>query len=133
MAVFRLDPSNSEPLFQQLVNVIKRRVATGALRSGDRLPSVRELARELVLNPNTISRAFRELEREGVTVSRRGAGTFIAERRDVVRRDESRRRLREALENALTDAVHLGMSAVDVRRIFDQVCKRFRFDGEEKS
>lgn len=132
MALFRVDPSSSEPLFQQLVHAVKRAVATGALRAGDRLPSVRELARELVINPNTISRAFRELEGEGVTVSRRGAGTFIAERRDVVRKDESRRRLREALENALSDAVNLGMSRGDLSKTFEAVLRKFRFDGEEE-
>jgi len=131
MVVFRVDPSNSEPLFQQLIASVKRDVATGRLRPGDRLPSVRELARELVINPNTIARAYRELEVEGVTLSRRGAGTFIAERRVVVRSDERRRRLRKALESVLSDAVHLGLSEVDVRRTFDAAVKRFRFDGED--
>ena len=129
--VFRVDPSNSEPLFQQLIASVKRDVATGRLKPGDRLPSVRELARELVINPNTIARAYRDLETEGVTISRRGAGTFIAERRVVVKSDERRRRLRTALEAVLSDAVHLGLSEADVRKTFDAAVKRFRFDGEE--
>ena len=60
MVTWNVDPGSSEPLFLQIVNRVKQAVATGALKPGDRLPSVRELARELVINPNTIARAFRE-------------------------------------------------------------------------
>jgi len=128
MVVWRVDPSDGEPVFAQIVRSVKRAVATGALGPGDRLPSVRELAKELVINPNTIAKAFRALEAEGVTVSRRGAGTFVAERRVFVRAAERRRRLREALEAALADAVHLGLSEAEVRRVFDDALQRFRFD-----
>ncbi len=128
MVIWRVDPPDGEPVFAQIVHSVKRAVATGRLKIGDRLPSVRELARELVINPNTIAKAFRALEAEGVTVSRRGAGTFVAERRVVVRADERRRRFRAALESVLADAVHLGLSEPEVRKLFDAALKRFRFD-----
>jgi GntR family transcriptional regulator len=130
--VIRVDPGLGEPLFQQLVAAVKRDVATGALRPGDRLPSVRDLARELVVNPNTIAKAYQALEAEGVTLSRRGAGTFVAERSVVLKSQERKRRFREAVEAALADAVHLGLTAEEVRGAFDAALRKFRFDGEEE-
>lgn len=67
------------PIYIQIMDEIKRRVIAGALHPGDKVPSVRELAEELKVNPNTIVRAFQELERAGITETRRGMGTFIAE------------------------------------------------------
>ena len=131
MVVWKVDPGSSEPLFQQIVNRVKQAVALGRLRPGDRLPSVRELARELVINPNTIARAFRELEGEGVTLSRRGSGTFVAERKVVLKADERRRRLRDAMEAALRDAVHLGLGEDEVRKVFEAALTKYRFAEEE--
>lgn len=128
MIPFRVDPADTEPLFQQIVNAVKRGVAVGRLKPGERLPSVRELAKELVINPNTIARAYQVLEADGVTLSRRGAGTFVAERKVVVRSDERRRRFKAALETVLADAVHLGLTAEEVRKAFAAALKRFRFE-----
>ena len=127
MVIFRVDPSNDEPLFLQIVNTVKRAVATGRLETGDRLPSVRELAHELVINPNTIARAYQVLDAEGVTRSRRGSGTFVAERKVILKSDERRRRFRQALETALADAVHLGMTEAEVQRAFGAAVKRLQF------
>jgi GntR family transcriptional regulator len=130
MAFLRVDPAGQEPVFQQIVDHVKREIATGRLRPEDRLPSVRDLAKELLINPNTIARAYQTLEAEGVTYSRRGAGTFIAERKPTLRVDERRRRFREALEAALADAFHLGVSEDEARKAFDAALKRFRFAEE---
>lgn len=126
---FRVDPASAEPLFAQIVASVKQAVATGRLAPGEKLPSVRDLARELVINPNTIAKAYDTLEAQGVTRSRHGAGTFVAETRAVVAADEQRRRLREGLASLLTDAVHLGLAEADVRREFESALERFRFDG----
>ena len=130
MPVFSVDPSRGEPLFQQLVDAAKKAVATGALRPGDRLPSVRELALDLLVNPNTIAKAFRVLESEGVTVSRKGTGTFVAERRSILSREERRRRLFEGLGGVLTAAAHWGTSRAEARKIFEDLLERLRFEEE---
>ena len=130
MSFFAVDPSRGEPLFQQLVDSVKRAVATGAMKAGDRLPSVRELADDLVINPNPSAKAFRELESDGVTVSRKGTGTFVAERRPMLAKEERRRRLLEALEVALTAAVYWGTSRAEARKVFEDVIERLQF-GEE--
>jgi GntR family transcriptional regulator len=126
MGFLRVDPSGPEPVFQQIVDHVKREIATGRLRPEDRLPSVRDLAKDLVINPNTIARAYQALEAEGVTYSRRGAGTFIAAKKSVMKGEERRRRFREAVEAALADAFHLGVSEEEARRTFDAAMKRFR-------
>jgi GntR family transcriptional regulator len=127
MAFLRVDPAGQEPVFQQIVDHVKREIATGRLKPEDRLPSVRDLAKELVINPNTIARAYQALEAEGVTYSRRGAGTFVAAMKPTLKVDERRRRFREALEAALADAFHLGVSEDEARKAFDAALKRFRF------
>ena len=125
--IVRVDPSNPAPLFKQVVGSVKEAVATALLVPGDKLPSVRELARELLINPNTISRAYQVLESEGVTVSRRGSGTFIADRKLLVSAEERGRRYRAAVDKLLSDAVHLGLSEAEVRRGFEEALERFRF------
>ena len=130
MIALRIDPTRPEPLFQQLVDAVKDGVARGRLSAGDRLPSVRDLAKELVINPNTIAKAYRVLEAEGVTYSRRGAGTFIAERRVVMTGVERLRRFREALEPLLADAANLGLTEEELRHTFDEALRSFRFEEE---
>ena len=125
--ILSLDPHDPEPLFQQIVAGVKHAVATGALQPGDRIPPVRELARDLTVNPNTIARAYQMLEAEGVTVSRRGAGTFVAAQGPVTPAVERRKRLRAALDPVLADAVHMGFTEDDVRRVFDEALAHFVF------
>jgi GntR family transcriptional regulator len=128
----RVDPSSAAPLFGQIVESVRQAVATGRARPGDRLPSVRELAAELVINPNTIAKAYQALEAEGITVSRKGSGTFIADRKVVVNDEERLRRLDERLESLLAEAVHLGFTAAEVRQRIAEAMKRYRFGKETR-
>jgi GntR family transcriptional regulator len=84
-----LDPRDARPLYLQIMDEVRRALVTGALRAEDPLPSVRELAGELVVNPRTVSQAYQELEREGVIYVRRGQGTFVS---PSVRRSAGERR-----------------------------------------
>lgn len=74
--------NDTEPIFGQIMNHIKAEIGTGALHMGDKLPSIRELSKTLQVNPNTVGRAYQELEREGITVTKRGLGVFINEAPD---------------------------------------------------
>jgi GntR family transcriptional regulator len=76
---FNIDPSNGLAIYEQVVRQVVFAVAAGSLQSGDRVPSVRELARELAINPNTVARAYRELQDEGVLNSVRGTGLVVAD------------------------------------------------------
>ena len=76
--LFRPNPSSGVPIYLQLMERVKHAVETGALRPGEQLPGIRPLAEELVINPNTVAKAYRELEHEGVIELRHGAGAFVA-------------------------------------------------------
>lgn len=104
-----LSPADARPLYLQIMDEVRRAIVVGSLRAEDPLPSVRELAAELVVNPRTVSQAYNELEREGVLYVRRGQGTFVspevahgtAERRRNQAREVARRALLEARRNGL--------------------------------
>jgi GntR family transcriptional regulator len=78
MLLVNLDPGDARPLYLQIMDEVRRALVIGSLRAEDPLPSVRELASQLVVNPRTVSQAYGELEREGVLYVRRGQGTFVA-------------------------------------------------------
>lgn len=77
--------NDSQPIYTQIMNLIKKRIVTGELKGGDKLPSVRELSTELKVNPNTIQRSYQELERENLVFTQRGMGTFVAEDKEIIR------------------------------------------------
>lgn len=111
---FRIDPSSRLPIYRQLGNQIREAVARGRLRAGDQLPSVRDLSRTLVVNPNTVARVYTELEREGVLHTRQGLGAFVAEPRADLTKRARKEKLQELLDHFLTEAVYLGFSAEEV-------------------
>ena len=103
-----LDSHDGRPLYLQIMDEVRRAVSVGTLRPEDPLPSVRELAGELVVNPRTVSQAYQELEREGVVYVRRGQGTFVSpsaqregEERRSLARAVAKRALLEARRNCL--------------------------------
>jgi GntR family transcriptional regulator len=113
--LLRIDPHSSEPIFAQLVFQVKSEIARGGLAAGDRLPSVRELAKDVAINPNTVARAYEALEAEGVIVRRQGAGCFVTGQTSALRVDERRRRLDRLMDRAVTEAFHLGLEGHDLR------------------
>jgi GntR family transcriptional regulator len=105
MLLVTLDPHDARPLYLQIMDEVRRALVVGALRPEDPLPSVRELSAQLVVNPRTVSQAYRELERDGVLYVRRGQGTFVApdvraDRRGVAR-DVAKRAVLDARRNGL--------------------------------
>jgi GntR family transcriptional regulator len=91
-----LDLKSGVPFYRQIIDQVKSSIATGALEPGDRLPTVRQLAVELSINPNTVSRAYTELELTGLVETQMGSGTFVGQR-EVTRDDLERRRLLDQL------------------------------------
>jgi GntR family transcriptional regulator len=108
-----LDPDDGRPLYLQIMDEVRRAIVVGTLRAEDPLPSVRELAGELVVNPRTVSQAYQELEREGIIYVRRGQGTFVS---PTVRRGAGERRsLAVAVaKRALLEARRSGLSAEEL-------------------
>ena len=104
----RVSPQDGAPLYVQIVNQIKYLVASGSLQTGDEVLPIRVLAEQLVINPNTVARAYRELETEGVLVTRRGAGTYVSDRGSPLARRERVRILSEHADALLVAARQLG-------------------------
>jgi GntR family transcriptional regulator len=111
---FWIDSTSRLPIYRQLANQLREAVARGRLKADERLPSVRELSRSLVINPNTVARVYTELEREGVLNTRPGLGVFVARPKTELIKKVRQQRLQEALDALLTEAVHLGFSAEEV-------------------
>jgi GntR family transcriptional regulator len=111
---FRIDPTSRLPIYRQLGNQIREAVARGRLRPAEQLPSVRDLSRTLVVNPNTVARVYTELERDGVLHTRQGLGVFVAEPKAELTKRARKERLEELLDRFLTEAVYLGFSADEV-------------------
>lgn len=120
---FQITPGSATPIYQQVVDQVRLAVAVGDLATGDPLPSVRTLAEQLVVNPNTVARAFGELVRDGVIESRHGQGVFVATKRRVFADDERDRRMSLALDGLLSEAAALDFSAAEVRAAVDRRLK----------
>jgi len=106
---FRLDASSGVPPYLQLVHQVRQSLLLGYLREGDRLPTVKDVASDLVINPNTVVKAYRQLEHEGLAGGRPGQGTFITASSFAVE-PESNQALRASLEEWLRTAEEAGMS-----------------------
>jgi GntR family transcriptional regulator len=117
------------PIYQQLAQQIREAIARGELQPEASLPSVRQLSRELVINPNTVARAYTELEREGLLLSRPGRGIYVAQPRNELTRAARDRRLLEQLDRWLTEAVHLGYAADEVLRLVAQRVREFHWQS----
>jgi GntR family transcriptional regulator len=117
MTLFRLNPSSGVPLYVQLMEQVKHAVETGALRPGDQLPTIRALAQELVMNSNTVVRAYRELEHEGIVELRHGLGVFISS--SVSARGKVMRQAQHIVEAAIESLRSLGVTEQEMRRLFE--------------
>ncbi len=118
------------PIYQQLAQQIREAMARGELQSEEALPSVRQLSRDLVVNPNTVARAYTELEREGLLISRPGRGIFVAQARNELTRAARERRLTEHLDRWLTEAVHLGFSAREVLALVTRRIEEYQWTAD---
>ena len=110
----RIDARSPTPLYAQIANRLKVAIASGDLRPGDGLPSVRQLAARLRINPATVVQAYRELETEGFVRTRQGAGTFVDEVSPGLRDRERTREARRLVRELIADAAPVGLTARDL-------------------
>lgn len=115
-----IDYQNGLAIYDQIARQVKFAVACGALRKGELVPSVRELARELAVNPNTVARAYRELQAEGVLSPLRGTGMEVAEGAERRCRGQRLDLIRARLRQALAEAVQSQIEADDLRSMVEQ-------------
>ena len=129
----QINPGSSVPIYKQITEQVRLAVATGRLAVAAQLPSVRALAESLVLNPNTVARAYADLAREGVIETRPGRGVFIIPKRKVLHRSESRRRLEPLLNSLLSEAMALDFSPDELRDAFKKKLGEWRNQKSGKS
>jgi len=115
--LLRLNQSSGIPLYLQLMEQVKHAVETGDLRAGDQLPTIRKLAEDLVMNPNTVARAYRELEHERVIEVKHGLGAFVAE--SIVARTKIMRKAQAIVQSAMERLASLLLSENEIRRLVE--------------
>ena len=114
MIEFALEAESGIPLYRQIIDQIKYAVAAGQLAAGDKLPTVRRLAVDLSINPNTVAKAYNELELTGHVDSQQGTGTFIAEKKIEITKIERRRKLAEIAQRFISEAASYGFGVEDI-------------------
>ena len=115
--ILRLNHSSGMPIYLQLMEQVKHAVETGALRPGDQLPTIRKIAEDLVMNPNTVARAYRELEHEGVIELKHGSGAFI--RGSAARDAKVTRKAQAIVQSAVERLVASGFNGDEIRRLVE--------------
>ena len=116
MIEFKLDPKRGVPFYRQIIDQISFGIATGRLKTGEQLPTVRALAVELSVNPNTISKVYRELEIQNVLERQQGTGTFIGSKSVKISERERHEKLRTICDEFVTIASAYGFTIADVRQ-----------------
>lgn len=129
-----ISPNDGVPIYLQIVNQVKYLVASGRLAAGEELPPIRVLAGRLLVNPNTVARAYRELEVAGIVCKRRTAGTFVADAGSPLARRERRKILAGRIDALLAEARQLDIDMdeiIDLLRQRDQVMQPANRSGEQ--
>ena len=124
-----VDPKAPSPPSEQIADQVRYAVASGRMKPGDRLPSVRGLAETAIVNPNTVAKAYRDLEREGTVETRPGSGVFVAARAGA--RCEAMRdaKIGERVGRAVTEAVAAGLAAAEIEEIVARALRRARVEA----
>jgi len=117
--LFRPNPSSGVPIYLQLMEQVKHSIETGALRPGEQLPGIRPLAEELVINPNTVAKAYRELEHEGVIELRHGAGAFVSGNARAKKLTDKFRAGQAIVAAAVERLRARGVTGEEIRRLFE--------------
>ena len=115
--LMRLNPASGVPLYLQLIEQVKHAIETGAIRAGEQLPSVRQMAEDLLINPNTVARAYRDLEYEGIIELKHGSGAFIRE--SMVARARLMQKAQTVLEAAFDRLESFDLTEDEIRRLVE--------------
>lgn len=122
----RIDSDNAVPIYLQIIHSIKHQVATGQLKPGEQLPTVRELATSLRLNPNTVARAYDLLDTDKVITTQQGRGTYVREHPDSVHLTRLRQeQLKAMMDSALSKALSMGYTSDEIKTAFDAELARW--------
>jgi GntR family transcriptional regulator len=129
---FRIDNASDRAVYLQIIDQVKRDIALGRLAREERLPTVRQLSQQLAINPNTIAKAYRQLEQEGIIVTRAGAGAFIANLDSALSKTVRRKLICDELERIVVDAFHMQIDKETMADWFNNIVGKFNLtSGKE--
>ena len=128
---FRIDNASGRPVYQQIIDQVKRDIALGRLTRDEKLPTVRQLAAQLAINPNTIAKAYRQLEQEGIIVTKPGAGAFVANLDSNLSKVVRKRIVCEQLERIAVEAFHMQIDAESLSQWLDNVVEKFNLPPQK--
>ncbi|MCL2214955.1 MAG: GntR family transcriptional regulator [Treponema sp.] len=120
---FSLDPLNGTPIYRQIIQQIEYAILSGRMKSGDKLPTIRSLAVDLKTNPNTIARAYNELEIRGILETQVGSGTYISDKKPVMEDDSLNRKIREVISRFVQELRDLGVENREMIKLIESFIK----------
>ena len=121
----QIDNASGRPVYQQIIDQIKRDIALGRLAMEEKLPTVRQLAAQLTINPNTIAKAYRQLEQEGIIVTKPGSGAFVANLDSSLSKAVKKRLVSAELERIAVEAFHMQIDIRSLLQWFNDAVERF--------
>ena len=124
----RITQHDGVPIYLQIINQIKQLITSGRLTVNQELLPIRVLAEELLVNPNTVARAYRELETEGWVYKKRGAGTFVSSQKNTLSKEVCKKQIKDRIDALLTEAQHMNVSTEEVIDLILDSSKRKRED-----
>jgi len=130
--IFNIDVASSVPIYAQIIAQVKHAIAAGVLRTGDSLPSLRETATKLRVNPLTVAKAYRELEMNGVVITEHGRGTFVGDNSPNLGEEYRQEALNQAVDRMVVEASQLGASSDVVLFTVRERLKTIFKDGEPR-
>jgi len=128
---FRIDNASDRPVYQQIMDQIKRDIAMGRLIKNEKLPTVRQLAGQIAINPNTIAKAYRQLEQQGIIVTKAGAGAFVANLDSNLSRSVRKKLISEELERIAVDAFHMQIESQTLLEWFNNAVVKFNLPSKK--
>lgn len=121
--MIQIDPRSSDPIYEQIINQIKENIIKGIMVPGDQLPSIRQLSSMVLANPNTVSKAYQELERTGVIETIRGKGTFIRTDYKAKVDDEKMSEIKQALKKLIIEMHYMGLTKEEMNKELEDIFK----------
>lgn len=128
----RIDNASDRPVYQQIIDQVKRDIALGRIIKNEKLPTVRQLAGQIAINPNTIAKAYRQLEQQGIIVTKAGAGAFVANLDSNLSRSVRKKVISEELERIAVDAFHMQIDSQTLLEWFNNAVAKFNLTSKDR-
>lgn len=129
--MLQLDLKSRKSIYEQVMDHLKEQIMTGQMATGEKLPSVRELSKSITVNPNTVQKAYRELERQGYVYTTSGVGTFVADRSEIHADLPALQKAQENLDDAFRQLLFLGIGYEKAKNLTMQIIERRRPDHDK--